>query len=176
MINSNEICVLFIFSFFFFFGKIFYISWCSLLRLHQHIFSGMEIASYLIGKASSITVIGSSELPYQNTLGPEIGRATMMVRKRKRDRERERTSPVCILAPLLSVHLLAVCCLCRCCQSKMWNSTWTTTWRRSEVWMARWSRCRFFSSKYVVKLWGKCKHSDVPASLPFRSQGEGGCA
>lgn len=44
-------------------------------------FSGMEIASYLISKASSITVIGSSELPYQNTLGPEIGRATMMVRK-----------------------------------------------------------------------------------------------
>lgn len=43
----------------------------------------MEIASYLIGKASSITVIGSSELPYQNTLGPEIGRATMMVRKRE---------------------------------------------------------------------------------------------
>lgn len=41
---------------------------------------GMEIASYLIGKASSITVIGSTELPYQNTLGPEIGRATMMVR------------------------------------------------------------------------------------------------
>lgn len=40
----------------------------------------MEIASYLIGKASSITVIGSTELPYQNTLGPEIGRATMMVR------------------------------------------------------------------------------------------------
>lgn len=40
----------------------------------------MEIASYLIGKASSITVIGSTELPYQNTLGPEIGRATMTVR------------------------------------------------------------------------------------------------
>eukprot|EP00064_Thunnus_orientalis_P018759 superscaffoldBa00004425_g18865 len=34
----------------------------------------MEVASYLIDKASSITVIGSSELPYQNTLGPEIGR------------------------------------------------------------------------------------------------------
>ena len=40
----------------------------------------MEIASYLIDKASSITVIGSSELPYQNTLGREIGRATMLVR------------------------------------------------------------------------------------------------
>ncbi|XP_054610422.1 apoptosis-inducing factor 3 [Dunckerocampus dactyliophorus] len=40
-------------------------------------FVGMEVASYLIDKASSITVIGTSELPYQNTLGPEIGRVTM---------------------------------------------------------------------------------------------------
>lgn len=44
----------------------------------------MEIASYLIDKASSIAVIGSSEMPYQNTLGPEIGRVTMMVRQRSR--------------------------------------------------------------------------------------------
>lgn len=43
----------------------------------------MEVASYLIDKALSITVIGSSEMPYQNTLGPEIGRVTMMVRARE---------------------------------------------------------------------------------------------
>ncbi|XP_029375611.1 apoptosis-inducing factor 3-like [Echeneis naucrates] len=42
-------------------------------------FVGMEVASYLIDKASSLTVIGSSELPYQNTLGPEIGKVTMMI-------------------------------------------------------------------------------------------------
>lgn len=42
----------------------------------------MEVASYLIDKAYSITVIGSSVLPYQNTLGPEIGKVTMMVRER----------------------------------------------------------------------------------------------
>ncbi|TKS82803.1 Apoptosis-inducing factor 3 [Collichthys lucidus] len=42
-------------------------------------FVGMEIASYLIDKASSITVIGSSELPYQNNLGSEIGRAIMKI-------------------------------------------------------------------------------------------------
>uniref|UniRef100_A0A7N6A145 Rieske domain-containing protein n=1 Tax=Anabas testudineus TaxID=64144 RepID=A0A7N6A145_ANATE len=41
-------------------------------------FVGMEVASYLIDKALSITVIGSSEMPYQNTLGPEIGKVTMM--------------------------------------------------------------------------------------------------
>lgn len=41
----------------------------------------MEVASYLLDKASSITVIGSSEMPYQNTLGPEIGKLTMMVRR-----------------------------------------------------------------------------------------------
>uniref|UniRef100_A0A8C5N899 Apoptosis-inducing factor 3-like n=1 Tax=Gouania willdenowi TaxID=441366 RepID=A0A8C5N899_GOUWI len=37
-------------------------------------FVGMEVASYLIDKAIGITVIGSSELPYQNTLGREIGK------------------------------------------------------------------------------------------------------
>uniref|UniRef100_A0A8C7XC98 Apoptosis inducing factor mitochondria associated 5 n=1 Tax=Oryzias sinensis TaxID=183150 RepID=A0A8C7XC98_9TELE len=42
-------------------------------------FVGMEVASYLLDKASSITVIGSSELPYQNTLGREVGRITMMM-------------------------------------------------------------------------------------------------
>lgn len=47
------------------------------------IFTGMEVASYLIDKALSITVIGSSEMPYQNTLGPEIGKVTMMVRNRQ---------------------------------------------------------------------------------------------
>lgn len=52
---------------------------------------GMEIASYLIDKASSVTVIGSSELPYQNTLGREIGRATMLVRH-ERDGERAECS------------------------------------------------------------------------------------
>ncbi|XP_062289413.1 apoptosis-inducing factor 3-like [Scomber scombrus] len=46
-------------------------------------FVGMEVASYLIDKAASVTVIGSSELPYQNTLGPEIGRVTMMMLSEK---------------------------------------------------------------------------------------------
>ncbi|XP_061596832.1 apoptosis-inducing factor 3 [Cololabis saira] len=40
-------------------------------------FVGMEVASYLLNKASNITVIGSSELPYQNTLGREVGKITM---------------------------------------------------------------------------------------------------
>lgn len=42
--------------------------------------SGMEVASYMIDKASSITVVGSSDMPYQNTLGLEVGKITMMVR------------------------------------------------------------------------------------------------
>lgn len=37
----------------------------------------------MVDKASSVTVIGSSELPYQNTLGREIGKVSMMVRKRE---------------------------------------------------------------------------------------------
>ncbi|XP_028323056.1 apoptosis-inducing factor 3 [Gouania willdenowi] len=46
-------------------------------------FVGMEVASYLIDKAIGITVIGSSELPYQNTLGREIGKVTMMMLSEK---------------------------------------------------------------------------------------------
>ncbi|XP_072230947.1 apoptosis-inducing factor 3 [Leuresthes tenuis] len=46
-------------------------------------FVGMEVASYLIDKASSITVIGSSELPYQNTLGREVGKITLSMLSEK---------------------------------------------------------------------------------------------
>ncbi|XP_041865231.1 apoptosis-inducing factor 3 isoform X2 [Melanotaenia boesemani] len=46
-------------------------------------FVGMEVASYMLDKASSITVIGSSELPYQNTLGREVGKITMMMLSQK---------------------------------------------------------------------------------------------
>ncbi|KAK5858742.1 hypothetical protein PBY51_002859 [Eleginops maclovinus] len=46
-------------------------------------FVGMEVASYLINKASSITVVGSSELPYQNTLGREVGKVTMIMLSEK---------------------------------------------------------------------------------------------
>ncbi|XP_059207065.1 apoptosis-inducing factor 3 [Centropristis striata] len=46
-------------------------------------FVGMEVASYLINKALSITVIGSSQLPYQNTLGREIGKFTMKMLSEK---------------------------------------------------------------------------------------------
>uniref|UniRef100_A0A3B3XBP6 Rieske domain-containing protein n=1 Tax=Poecilia mexicana TaxID=48701 RepID=A0A3B3XBP6_9TELE len=42
-------------------------------------FVGMEVASYMIDKASSITVVGSSDMPYQNTLGREVGKITMMM-------------------------------------------------------------------------------------------------
>ncbi|KAM6907405.1 apoptosis-inducing factor 3-like [Xenentodon cancila] len=46
-------------------------------------FVGMEVASYLLDKASKITVIGSSELPYQNTLGREVGKITMTMLSEK---------------------------------------------------------------------------------------------
>ncbi|XP_034744994.1 apoptosis-inducing factor 3 [Etheostoma cragini] len=46
-------------------------------------FVGMEVASYMIDKSSSVTVIGSSELPYQNTLGREVGRVTMTMLSEK---------------------------------------------------------------------------------------------
>nr|XP_055036906.1 apoptosis-inducing factor 3 [Misgurnus anguillicaudatus] len=40
-------------------------------------FVGMEVAAYMIDMASSITIIGATELPYQGTLGREIGKLTM---------------------------------------------------------------------------------------------------
>ncbi|KAG5284792.1 hypothetical protein AALO_G00030550 [Alosa alosa] len=46
-------------------------------------FVGMEIASYMTEKAFSITVIGSSEIPYQRTFGPDIGKITMMILEEK---------------------------------------------------------------------------------------------
>uniref|UniRef100_A0A3Q2E6E2 Apoptosis inducing factor mitochondria associated 5 n=1 Tax=Cyprinodon variegatus TaxID=28743 RepID=A0A3Q2E6E2_CYPVA len=46
-------------------------------------FVGMEVASYMIDKASTITVVGSSEMPYQNTLGLEVGKITMMMLSEK---------------------------------------------------------------------------------------------
>ncbi|XP_078404056.1 apoptosis-inducing factor 3-like [Cetorhinus maximus] len=40
-------------------------------------FIGMEVAAYLAEKAKSVSVIGTSEVPYQNVLGMEIGKAIM---------------------------------------------------------------------------------------------------
>lgn len=76
---------------------------------HWYIFSGMEIASYLIDKASSITVIGSSEVPYQSTLGLEIGRATMMVGERERWGGGGKGGAACVTwgLPLLILQMLS---------------------------------------------------------------------
>ncbi|KAF1393990.1 hypothetical protein PFLUV_G00021860 [Perca fluviatilis] len=37
-------------------------------------FIGMEVASYLSGKAASVAVVGTSGYPYERSLGPEIGK------------------------------------------------------------------------------------------------------
>ena len=36
-------------------------------------FIGMEVAAHLSDKAASVTVVGNSDIPFQNSLGPEIG-------------------------------------------------------------------------------------------------------
>ncbi|XP_043574454.1 apoptosis inducing factor mitochondria associated 4 isoform X2 [Chiloscyllium plagiosum] len=43
-------------------------------------FIGMEIAAYLVEKASSVSVVGNSEVPYQHILGTEVGKAIMKVK------------------------------------------------------------------------------------------------
>lgn len=54
-----------------------------MITIHEHkllcVGKGMEVASYMTEKALSITIIGSSEMPYQRTFGSEIGKITMMV-------------------------------------------------------------------------------------------------
>ncbi|XP_048468596.1 apoptosis inducing factor mitochondria associated 4 isoform X2 [Rhincodon typus] len=40
-------------------------------------FIGMEIAACLVEKASSVSVVGTSEVPYQHVLGTEIGKTIM---------------------------------------------------------------------------------------------------
>ncbi|CAN9511610.1 unnamed protein product [Ophioblennius macclurei] len=40
-------------------------------------FIGMEVASYLSDKASSVVVVGTSSFPYERSLGPEIGKMSM---------------------------------------------------------------------------------------------------
>ncbi|KAM7413269.1 hypothetical protein PAMA_020584 [Pampus argenteus] len=39
-------------------------------------FIGMEVASYLSDKASSVAVVGTGRYPYEQSLGPQIGRMT----------------------------------------------------------------------------------------------------
>ncbi|XP_044210846.1 apoptosis inducing factor mitochondria associated 4 [Thunnus albacares] len=42
-------------------------------------FIGMEVASYLSDKASSVTVVGTGSYPYERSLGPQIGKMTMQM-------------------------------------------------------------------------------------------------
>lgn len=40
----------------------------------------MEVAAFLSDKAASVAVVGKSDVPYQFSLGPDIGKMTMQVR------------------------------------------------------------------------------------------------
>nr|XP_020455737.1 apoptosis-inducing factor 3-like [Monopterus albus] len=42
-------------------------------------FIGMEVASYLSGKAASVSMVGTTRYPYERSLGPEIGKMTMQM-------------------------------------------------------------------------------------------------
>ncbi|XP_077396835.1 apoptosis inducing factor mitochondria associated 4 isoform X1 [Festucalex cinctus] len=42
-------------------------------------FIGMEVASYLANKASSVAIVGSNKYPYENSLGSQIGHMTMQM-------------------------------------------------------------------------------------------------
>ena len=45
-----------------------------------YIFSGMEVAASLVGKAASVSVIGRSDVPLKPSLGPQIGERLMKVK------------------------------------------------------------------------------------------------
>ncbi|KAM9318670.1 apoptosis-inducing factor 3-like [Pholidichthys leucotaenia] len=40
-------------------------------------FIGMEVASYLSGKAASVAVVGTTRYPFEHCLGPEVGKMSM---------------------------------------------------------------------------------------------------
>ncbi|XP_061637458.1 apoptosis inducing factor mitochondria associated 4 isoform X3 [Phyllopteryx taeniolatus] len=42
-------------------------------------FIGMEVASYLVKKASSVSIVGTTKYPYERSLGSEIGNMTMQM-------------------------------------------------------------------------------------------------
>uniref|UniRef100_A0A3B5M0K5 Apoptosis inducing factor mitochondria associated 4 n=1 Tax=Xiphophorus couchianus TaxID=32473 RepID=A0A3B5M0K5_9TELE len=46
-------------------------------------FIGMEAASYLSDKAASVALVGPTKYPFENSLGPEIGKMTMEEKKVK---------------------------------------------------------------------------------------------
>ncbi|XP_037632416.1 apoptosis inducing factor mitochondria associated 4 isoform X2 [Sebastes umbrosus] len=46
-------------------------------------FIGMEVASYLSGKAASVAMVGTSRHPYEQSLGPEIGKMSMQMLEEK---------------------------------------------------------------------------------------------
>uniref|UniRef100_A0A8C6KAL4 Apoptosis inducing factor mitochondria associated 4 n=1 Tax=Nothobranchius furzeri TaxID=105023 RepID=A0A8C6KAL4_NOTFU len=45
-------------------------------------FIGMEVASYLSDKATSVALVGSASYPFEKSLGPEIGKMTMMLEEK----------------------------------------------------------------------------------------------
>ena len=48
------------------------------MMIIYHVLPGLEVASYLIGKASSVTLVGRQPEPLQAVLGTKVG---AMVRK-----------------------------------------------------------------------------------------------
>ncbi|KAL0973147.1 hypothetical protein UPYG_G00199590 [Umbra pygmaea] len=47
-------------------------------------FIGMEAASYLADKATSVTMVGNGSYPFQRSLGPDIGKMTMQMLEEKK--------------------------------------------------------------------------------------------
>ena len=41
---------------------------------------GIEVASYLSNKAASVAMVGTTQYPFERSLGPEIGKMAMHVR------------------------------------------------------------------------------------------------
>lgn len=63
---------------------------------------GMEVASYLTNKASSVAIVGTTKYPYEHSLGSQIGHMTMQVRN---NGERTATATMVVIATILQ-HLV----------------------------------------------------------------------
>lgn len=104
----------------------------------------MEVAAFLSDKAASVAVVGRSDVPYQFSLGPDIGRMTMQVRK---------------FLWFFSVHFAVKASIHpkhfffkRCWRRKMWDSTWIMVWLKYKGRMERWDWTEHKSIMEVFEL------------------------
>lgn len=105
---------------------------------------GMEVASYFSDKAASVAMVGTTQYPFERTLGSEIGQLSMQVR------DYDDNSFQCYSFGFFLINIIKTQFFTfRCWKKKMWSSTWTIESPRSEERMGRYLCLPLFSWRTV---------------------------